>query len=170
MVQLSEQKEDISISYISAICAAAGIAYEIVRHDEDSTDGLFKKAIPLVDGMIFDAQLRIQLKCTSSPSQYKDFGTWISYRLKKKNYDDLRRNGTCPIILGVLILDGGPEQWIHWSEEELMIHGCMYWKNLSGAEASTNESTLQIRLEKTNVLSPDALNDLMGKVAREETL
>lgn len=40
-------KEDISISYISALCAYAGVAYEINRHDEDSTDGILKKRILL---------------------------------------------------------------------------------------------------------------------------
>ena len=39
-MQVSKRKEDISISYISALCAYAGIAYEIVRHDDDSTDGI----------------------------------------------------------------------------------------------------------------------------------
>ena len=170
MTQLSKQKEDISISYVSAICAVAGVDYEIVRHDEDSTDGIFKKTVSLLNGVMFDAQLRIQLKCTSADSQYKDFGTRVSYRLKKKNYDDLRREGTCPIILGVLILDGKPEQWIRWTPEELMIHGCMCWKSLSSAEATTNENSIQIHLEKTHVLNPETLMSLMEKVAREESL
>ena len=44
-MQITQIKEDISISYISALCAYAGIAYEIVRHDEDSTDGNKKKRV-----------------------------------------------------------------------------------------------------------------------------
>ena len=40
VMQITQIKEDISISYISALCAYAGIAYEIVRHDADSTDGI----------------------------------------------------------------------------------------------------------------------------------
>lgn len=44
-MQITQIKEDISISYISALCAYAGIAYEIVRHDEDSTDGILKKRV-----------------------------------------------------------------------------------------------------------------------------
>ena len=38
----SSKKEDISISYISALCADAGISYDIQRHDDDSTDGIIK--------------------------------------------------------------------------------------------------------------------------------
>ncbi len=73
-MQVTKVKEDISISYISALCAYAGIAYEIVRHDEDSTDGILKKRVLLDGNRKFDAVLRIQLKCTSSPSQYTDNG------------------------------------------------------------------------------------------------
>ena len=89
-MQLTQIKEDISISYISAVCAYSGISYEIVRHDEDSTDGTLRKRILLDDGRKFDAALRIQLKCTSSLSQYKDNGDTITYKLKAKNYNDLR--------------------------------------------------------------------------------
>ena len=81
----SRQKEDISISYISALCADAGISYDIQRHDDDSTDGIMKKRIFLGDGIFFDSALRIQLKSTSSVSQYKDKGDIITYALKGKN-------------------------------------------------------------------------------------
>lgn len=58
-MQVSKRKEDISISYISALCAYAGIAYEIVRHDDDSTDGILRKRILLDGHRKFDAELRI---------------------------------------------------------------------------------------------------------------
>ncbi len=41
-MQVTQRKEDISISYISALCAYSGISYEIVRHDDDSTDGILR--------------------------------------------------------------------------------------------------------------------------------
>lgn len=76
-MQVTQTKEDISISYISALCAYAGIAYEIIRHDDDSTDGILMKRIYLDTGHRFDAQLRIQLKCTSSATQHSDTGKQI---------------------------------------------------------------------------------------------
>ena len=42
-MEISQVKEDISISYISALCAYSGISYDIIRHDDDSTDGILKK-------------------------------------------------------------------------------------------------------------------------------
>lgn len=53
------RKEDLHISYISALCAAAGISYDTQRHDDDSTDGIIKKRIFFEDGGFFDSLLRI---------------------------------------------------------------------------------------------------------------
>ena len=92
-MQVTKIKEDISISYISALCSLAGIAYEIVRHDDDSTDGTLRKRVLLDNNRKYDAELRIQLKCTSALSQYTDCGDVLTYKLKVKNYNDL-----CPAI------------------------------------------------------------------------
>ena len=76
-MDIEKIKEEISISYISALCAYAGIDYDRVIHDEDSTDGQLKKIITLNNGRLFQSQLRVQLKCTSSLSQYSDKGDCI---------------------------------------------------------------------------------------------
>lgn len=44
-MQVTKIKEDISISYILALFFWAGIAYEIIRHDDDGTDGTLRKRI-----------------------------------------------------------------------------------------------------------------------------
>ena len=78
-------QEDIHISYITALCASADISYEKQWHDDDGTDGIIKKRIDFPDGGFFDSQLRIQLKSTSSPSQYTESDDMISYRLKPES-------------------------------------------------------------------------------------
>ena len=113
----SRQKEDISISYISALCADAGISYDIQRHDDDSTDGIMKKRIFLDDERFFDSSLRIQLKSTSSVTQYKDNGDMITYALKVKNYNDLCTPATTPVILGLFVMPE-EESWVEWSREK----------------------------------------------------
>lgn len=117
-MQITQIKEDISISYISALCAYAGIAYEIVRHDEDSTDGILNKRILLGENRKFNAELGIQLKCTSSPSQYTDHGDTLTYKLKVKNYNDLCLPSTTPIILGLLKLPENEELWVKMIAKE----------------------------------------------------
>lgn len=161
-------KEDLSISYISALCAYSEIAYDIIRHDDDSTDGILRKIITLDDGQKFNAQLRIQLKCTSSPTQYTDNGDTITYRLKIKNYDDLRQRATTPIILCLLVLPESSEEWLSWTTEELLLKGCMYWKNLYGAAASTSSSTVNVSIEKKDVVNGESLLSILQQIAKEE--
>lgn len=167
-MQVTQIKEDISISYISALCAYAGIAYEIVRHDDDSTDGTLRKRIILDHERKFDAELRIQLKCTSSSSQYTDHGDTLTYKLKVKNYNDLRLPSTTPIILGLLVLPEDESTWLSWNTEELLLKGCMYWAEFSGAPKTDCSDTITIRIDKKNVINTESLNQILEKIAREE--
>lgn len=167
-MQITKRKEDISISYISALCAHAGIAYEITRHDADSTDGILKKTITLDGQRKYNAELRIQLKCTSSVSQYAEKDDAITYKLKVKNYNDLCLPATSPLILGLLVLPEKDEEWLSWSREELLLKGCMYWAEFSGEQESSNIGTVSVRIEKKNVLNTEMLLLILEKVAREE--
>ena len=80
----SNDKEDIHISYLLSVCASANISLDLQRHDSDSTDGIIKKTIQLDNGEKYMSSLRIQLKCTSSASQFTDKGNQIQYKLKGK--------------------------------------------------------------------------------------
>lgn len=164
----SQDKEDLQISYISALCAASGISYDTQFHDDDSTDGIIKKRIYLDDGRFYDAAIRIQLKCTSSHLQYEDKGNYIVYKLKVKNYNDLCTPSTTPIILGLLILPENEEEWIEWTTEELLIRGCMYWKSFSDCEKSDNKGIVSVKIKKSNVVNRQTLNDILTKIAKEE--
>ena len=167
-MQVTKIKEDISISYISALCSFAGIAYEIVRHDDDGTDGTLRKRVLLDNNRKYDAELRIQLKCTSALSQYTDCGDVLTYKLKVKNYNDLCLPSTTPIILGLLVLPENEEEWLLWSEEELLIKGCMYWAEFSGSSESENTSSITVSIDKKQVLNVETLNQILEKIAREE--
>lgn len=167
-MQFTQNKEDISISYISALCACASIDYDIIRHDDDSTDGILKKIIILDNGKKFNSQLRIQLKCTSSVSQYKDNGDSFTYKLKSKNYNDLCTSSTMPVILGLLILPQDESLWINWTTEELIMKGCMYWAEFSNEDPSNNGSTVSVTINKNNVINVDSLQYILKRIAEEE--
>ena len=143
-MHITKIREDISVSYISALCAYAGIAYDIIGHDEDGTDGMLQKRISLEGDRKREAVLRIQLKCTSSPSQYTDHGDVITYKLKTKSYNDLCLPSTTPIILGLLVLPEEEELWLNWTKEELLIRGCMYWAEFSGGIECSNDGSVSV--------------------------
>lgn len=167
-MHVSQIKEDLSVSYISALCAKAGIAYEITHHDEDGCDGTLKKLIH-VDGIgKFNSTLNVQLKCTSSKTQYRETDNTITYKLKAKSYNDLCTPSTNPLILALLILPEDENQWLLWSKEELIIKGCMYWADFCGETPSENETTVSVRIDKNNVLNSPNLHKILEKIARGE--
>ena len=97
------------------------------------------------------AQMRVQLKCTSSLTQYKDNGDSYTYTLKVKNYNDLIRPA-----------------WLEWTEEELRIKGCMYWADFSGFTESTNSHSIDVRIDKKNVLNSSTIVRILEDSARED--
>ena len=169
-MDISQIKEELSISYISTIAAMAGIDYEIMRHDDDSADGLLKKCIYVFGGRKFNSSLHVQLKCTSSISQYNDDGKAISYKLKAKNYNDLCAPSTTPIILALLIIPENQIEWINWTPEDLMLKGCMYWLSLANNEETNNTGFVTIKIPKSNALNCETLHNILEKIAREEDL
>lgn len=163
----TKQQEDISVSYISAICASAEIDYDRLVHDEDGSDGIMKKRFVLDNGSFYDAQIRIQLKSTCSPSQYSDRGDHIVYKLKAKNYNDLCAFSTTPIILGVLILPENRDSWVEWNIEELLIKGSMYWCDFTGCKKTENEHSVNIHLDKKNIVNKESLLKMLWELAGE---
>ena len=164
----TNDKEDVHISYLSAVCASASISFDLQRHDDDSTDGIVKKLITLDDGSKYMSSLRIQLKCTSSLSQYTDGEEILQYKLKVKNYNDLCTRCTTPIILGLLVLPEDEKTWIEWSETELLINGCMYWANFSNKLPSNNKNTVTVSIDNKNLINKDTLLEILKKIAKEE--
>lgn len=164
----TNDKEDIHISYLSAVCASASVSFDLQRHDDDSTDGIMKKLITLDDGTKYMSSLRIQLKCTSSVSQYTDDEEILHYKLKVKNFNDLCTRCTTPIILGLLVLPEDEDTWVKWSEKDLLINGCMYWADFSNESPSDNKNTVTVSINRKNLINKDTLLEILEKIAKEE--
>ena len=88
-MDIEKIKEDLSICYLKTIAAVRGIAVERIEHDEDSVDVVIKKVLNIDKNVSFNSQISVQLKATSSKSQYSIGKQEISYKLKVKNYNDL---------------------------------------------------------------------------------
>lgn len=163
-------KEDLSICYLKTIAAVNGIALDQIPHDEDSIDVVIKKFIELDGGLRFNSQISIQLKSTSSPSQYTIGENEITYRLKVKNYNDLCAPSAMPSMLVLLILPENEDEWVNWTEEELMLRGQMFWLSLQNEAISNNAGTVSVKIPKSNRLSKDSIEALLIKVAEEGCL
>lgn len=165
----TRRMEDLSIAYLSAIAAQASVDFEILRHDEDSADCMLKKLVVLDQGRPFRASLHIQLKSTASKNLYSIGEKTVTYQLKKKNYDDLRRLGTSEIILCLLVLPEESEKpWVECTDDELLLHGRMYWCSLRDKPDVPQKERVPVKLPKEQFLDPDTLDALMIQIAGGE--
>jgi len=125
---------------------------------------ILKKGYPPAVREICEA---VQLKSTSSVSQYKDKGDIITYALKGKNYNDLCTPATTPIILGLFVMPEEEASWVQWSREELLIKGCMYWADFSKMPKSDHKETVTISIPKGHVVNKEFLLDILERQAKE---
>lgn len=162
----TRRKEDLSVAYLSAIAAQASVDFETLHHDEDSVDCMLKKVVVLEGGCQFRSSLHVQLKSTASRNLYSIGENVITYQLKKKNYDDLRKLGTNEIILCLLVLPEESEKpWVECIDDELLLHGQMYWCSLRNKPDATQEGRVPVELPKDQFLDPNTLDALMLRVA-----
>ncbi len=92
----------------------------------------------------------------------------VIFQLKAKNYNDLCLPSTTPIVLGLLILPENEQLWIHWTEEELLLRGCMYWAEFSKEAESVNEGTVSVKISKKNMLHAESRLEILERIAKEE--
>lgn len=169
-MDIEKIKEDLSICYLKTIAAVKGIAVERIEHDEDSVDVIIKKVLNTDKNMQFNSLMSVQLKSTSSKSQYSISEKEISYKLKVKNYNDLCMPASMPSILAVLILPEEKEEWIKWTPDELILKGKMFWLSLQDKEVSANKGKVTVIIPKENILNADTIDNLIKKAAEEGVL
>ena len=156
-------EEDLSISYLRAVAAKAEVDVNVKRRDVHSQDVELIRQISTSNCEEFVVNLTIQLKATFS--EYTETDTTIKYPLKVKNYNDLRKKCTTPIILGLLILPKEKEEWVNQTATELTLKYCMYWLNLKGAPETENDVSITVEIPKSQVLSSDTIINLMQRIA-----
>lgn len=162
----TRRMEDLSVAYLSAIAAQASVDFESIGHDEDSVDCMLKKIVVLEDGNQFRASLHVQLKSTASRNLYSIGENVITYQLKKKNYDDLRKRGTNEIVLCLLVLpEKSGKPWVECTDDELLMHGRMYWCSLRNKPDATQKDRVPVELPKDQFLDSITLDALMLRAA-----
>lgn len=157
----NDRKERFSLAYISAVAAHAGYQIAVPPIDKDSIDGIF------VGDEEGRPRIEFQAKATSRNVLR---GTHLTFRLKLKNYDDLRAVSLWPLILLVVILPPEDADWLVHGEDELRMRRCGYWLSLAGQPATMNRHAVSVRIPRSQVFDTAQLRELMGRVSRGEPL
>lgn len=161
-MDINQQKEQFSNVYLQAVTTVAGYSVYKPSVDDDSVDsGVAAKG---ATGPIRAPRLELQLKSTSSDIQDDKS---IRYRLKLKNYDDLRMDDfAIPRILVVVLIPETPEDWLTQSETELCIRGCGYWISLRGKPKTPNKNSVNVPIPKTHQFTVAALQSIMERISQ----
>lgn len=167
MLTENDIKAELSYAYLHTIASQAGYCCRPgPQPDRDSVDAVISARGKMEsDSPMNSPRLEFQLKATSviQPTDER-----FSFELKMKNYNDFRERRYIPAYLMVLILPTNREEWVIHREEALEIRHCAYWCSLLGAPAVTNERTKTVSLLRRNVLTVEALRDLMRLASRFE--
>ena len=163
---VENKKENISISYLEAICASQGINMQLNRNDADGIDVLLSKWLTQNNGNKYHAKIDVQLKASSSG--HTEHENYYSYPLKIKNYNDLREPATVKPYLFLLVLPENEIDWVIHSVNELVIKQCMFWLDLSSSPATSNTSSTTVHFPKAHIVSPKALEEILQTVMRSQ--
>ena len=157
------RKEAFSRAFIRAIAAHAGFgASDGTEPDDDSVDMTIASTNKA--GLVKSPRLDIQLKCTAAqPGQTESWG----FRLKLKNYDELREKCQIPRILVVVYVPDNDDDWIQFdSPDEIRLRRCAYWTSIEGFPKKDNESSVTIQLHKNKVFDTVALKEIMQRISQ----
>jgi Domain of unknown function (DUF4365) len=161
-VNINQQKEQFSNTYLQAIASVAGYSLYKPFVDDDSVDwGIAAKG---GTGRIRAPRLELQLKSTS-----KDVlgNSSIRYPLKLKNYDDLRMDDfAIPRILVVILIPETIEDWLTQSETETCMKECGYWISLRGMPETQNTTAVTVTIPRTNQFTVIALQSIMEGISQ----
>ncbi|GCL40132.1 hypothetical protein SR1949_52660 [Sphaerospermopsis reniformis] len=159
-MDINQQKEQFSITYVRAIAAVAGYSIYRPEIDNDSVDlGIISRG---GTGKIFSPRVELQLKCTARDVLEENC---IKYPLILKNYHDLRINSLVPRILVVVLVPEKITDWIKQTEEELCLRYCAYWVSLRGMPDTTNTTNVTIKIPRSNQFTLDALQTIIQRIS-----
>ncbi len=155
-------KERLSIAYVSAVAARAGVGCRITSVPEYGTD-LYLVNIDLIKGKYVDTGwiLNCQVKSTST---WELQSNQIAYDMDAGDYNKLAEwSGSAPCILVLFCLPDGSDEWLTVGEGELILKRCCYWTKISD-QPTANKSKKRVFIPRSQLLTPDTVTNLLGLV------
>lgn len=162
---LSVAKGHFGAAYVHTIAAGAGYGVQVAGGAKDAA-GIDLTILARPAGSTRRAhELHLQVKCTTRGLRDNE----VVIDLPLKNYDELRDDGVLtPLVLVVVVVPDDPTAWITQTDEALIARRCAWWINLTGAAPAPGSTTVRVKLRRSDVFSPDALQGMMARIAKGE--
>lgn len=148
--------------------ALAGVAgVNLTRPESDyGIDGAFQP-VRIINGARVPSAFPVeyQMKATT---RWQHEGAFVTYDLEVRAHRILtdREPGQAMAILILLCLPRDEATWLNGNEQHLRLQHCCYWFRPEGPPTA-NVSTVRIRIPRSNVLTPDALKNIMSSARAE---
>ncbi len=120
----NQRKEQFSRAYLHTVAATAGFQIETSQVDAGSIDAVIR-----CDGPADPIRLDVQLKCTAQDVPLPDP---LPFRLPSKNYNELRRRISMPMILAVLVVPRDDGCWLEHQVDAWVGRYACFWLSLRG--------------------------------------
>ncbi len=128
----NEQKQQLSIAYLHAVASAAGFACQTREVDDDSIDRTIVARGWLHEQAVYRSpKIDVQLKSFGRNPLRADENSF-TFRLIRKNYDELRQPVQVPRLLVVLLLPREPELWVDQDDQRMLTRYAAYYLSLAG--------------------------------------
>lgn len=174
MITLSHRKEALSAAYLQAISAKAGVNVSTRLHDY-GVDGEFH-SIRNINGHLQESGFSIDYQAKASKNWQIDQSTrTINYNLEGKTFNTMierNRPGSYSqcLMLVLLCLPSQEDQWLSLSDHQLILRRCCYYHYVRATDPAPPDSKRVIQIPAANVLTPDALSDLLARKMKGEDL
>lgn len=162
----SHRGEELSIAYVSAVAAHAGIKVDQVARKDYGTDMTFKRLRKrMSDNHYSDVEginIPCQVKSACSPEWKINKDGRVSYRLKAKNYNDLVTSTHGFLIL--MCLPSSIDQALEQDEGCLRLYKCCYyWIPGPEDEETKNETTKTISIPPGQLFTAEVLVSIVDQ-------
>ena len=169
--QPNDIKSELSYAYFHAVASRIGGAVSQTPRLQDNmgVDAILKIRGKFADNPIrTDFTIEIQLKSTSKPVEIGKNGKISFNKLKRETYDLFRSPDRPTQRLVILFcLPENPEDWLHLTEDELILRKCAYWVDLFGAPEQKAKCPT-IYFPKNQLFTPDQLKNVILKTYAEK--
>jgi hypothetical protein len=157
------------MAHIYALAGMAGVNHDYRPAHDYGVDGQFDPVVLRGNRRVVSGHpLAFQAKATINWTIVEGN---IVYDLEAKAYDDIvtRDASQVTMLLVLLCLPKDQTDWHLTTSDATMLRNCCYWAILRG-EPCGNTSTKRIFIPATNLLTPDALIELLvAEKLRRET-
>jgi hypothetical protein len=162
----NERKQQLSVAYLHAVASAAGFACQTPGVDDDSVDRtVVARGWVHEQALLRSPKIDVQLKSMTRAPLAVGEGSF-TYRLRKKNYDDLRHRTMVPRLLVVLLLPRDRSQWIEQNDERLLSRYAAHYVSLAGMPEASQRGKVPVVLSRKNLLSVENLHRLMVRASQ----